>query len=138
MSIEDAQVYVPGPGRCCEPRQTPLRGHPLAAYVQCMYDQRMGDLRFEWDPRKAAANLRKHGVSFNEAQTAFSDEYGLIIDDEEHSGEEERFVLLGMSATDRTLVVVHCYRAEDLIIRIISARKADRIERRQYQEGNRP
>ncbi len=95
----------------------------------------MGDLRFEWDPRKAAANLRKHGVSFSEAETVFSDEHGLIIDDVEHSDAEERFVLLGMSAASRTLVVVHCYRAEDLIIRMISARKADRIERQQYHEG---
>ena len=98
----------------------------------------MSDLRFEWDPRKAAANLRKHGVSFSEAQTAFADEHGLIIDDEEHSGDEERFVLLGVSAASRMLVVVHCYRAEDMVIRIISARKADHIERRQYQEGSQP
>ena len=98
----------------------------------------MSELRFEWDPRKAAANLRKHGVSYSEAQTAFADEHGLIIEDEAHSGEEERFVLLGVSATNRMLVVVHCYRAQDMVIRIISARKADRIERRQYQEGSQP
>jgi uncharacterized DUF497 family protein len=98
----------------------------------------MGELRFEWDPRKATANLRKHGVSFREAQTAFSDEHGLLIDDPEHSSEEDRFVLLGMSATGRLLVVVHCYRAGDLVIRIISARKADRLERRHYEEGATP
>ena len=96
----------------------------------------MGDLRFEWDPRKATANLRKHGVSFSEAETVFSDEHGLIIDDPEHSDQEERFILLGLSAASRALVVVHCYRADDLVIRIISARRADRIERRRYEEGS--
>lgn len=98
----------------------------------------MSDLRFEWEPRKAAANLRKHGVSFIEAQTVFSDEHGLIIDDPEHSHQEERFILLGQSAGSRTLVVVHCYRADDLVIRIVSARRADRIERRRYEEGTPP
>jgi uncharacterized DUF497 family protein len=95
----------------------------------------MSELRFEWDPRKAAANLRKHGVSFTEAETVFSDEHGVLIDDPEHSSDEDRFVLLGVSATSRLLVVVHCYRAGDMVIRIISARKADRFERRQYEEG---
>ena len=103
-----------------------------------MYFFSMGELRFEWDPRKAAANLRKHGVSFSEAQTAFTDEHGLLIDDPEHSTEEDRFILLGVSATSRLLVVVHCYRANDHVIRIISARKADRVERRQYEERTKP
>jgi len=94
----------------------------------------MSDLRFEWDPRKAAGNLRKHGVSFDEARTAFADEHGLLLDDPEHSAEEDRFVLLGLSVDTRLLVVVHCYRAEDQVIRIVSARKADRQERRQYEE----
>lgn len=98
----------------------------------------MSDLRFEWDPRKAAANLRKHGVSFSEAQAVFADEHGLIIDDPEHSAEEDRFILLGMSATSRLLVVVHCYRASDLVIRVISARKADRTERQQYEGDRKP
>lgn len=98
----------------------------------------MSELRFEWDPRKAAANLRKHGVSFNEAQTAFTDEHGLVIDDPEHSTAEDRFILLGVSAHSRLLVVVHCYRAGDLLIRIISARKADRLERRHYEERWKP
>jgi len=94
----------------------------------------MSDLRFEWDSRKAAGNLRKHGVSFDEAQTAFADEHGLLLDDPEHSAEEDRFILLGLSVATRLLVVVHCYRAEDQVIRIVSARKADRQERRQYEE----
>lgn len=98
----------------------------------------MSELRFEWDPRKAAANLRKHGVSFSEAETVFSDEHGLLIDDPEHSLDEDRFILLGVSATSRLLVVVHCYRAGDQVIRIISARKADRFERRQYEERGKP
>lgn len=91
-------------------------------------------LRFEWDPRKAAGNLRKHGVSFDEARTVFADEHGLLIDDPEHSTQEDRFILLGVSTSTRLLVVVHCYRADDQLIRIISARKADRLERRQYEE----
>lgn len=61
----------------------------------------MSDLRFEWDPRKAAGNLRKHGVSFDEAQTAFADEHGLLLDDPEHSAEEDRFILLGLSVATR-------------------------------------
>ena len=84
------------------------------------------------------ANLHKHRVSFTEAETVFSDEYGILVDDPEHSADEDRFILLGVSAISRLLVVVHCYRAADRVIRIISARKADRIERRQYEEGGKP
>jgi uncharacterized protein len=94
----------------------------------------MSDLRFEWDPTKAAANARKHGVTFQEAVTVFSDELGLLLDDPEHSAGEERFVLLGRSATLDTLVVVHCYREARDSIRIISARKASRPERASYEE----
>jgi len=94
----------------------------------------MSDLRFEWDPRKNAANQRKHGVSFEEATTVFSDENALLIDDPEHSEDEERFVLLGMSAALRALVVCHCYRESDDAIRLISARKATRKERSTYTE----
>jgi hypothetical protein len=93
------------------------------------------DLRFDWDPKKNATNRRKHGVSFEDAQTAFSDEFGLIIDDPEHSEDEARFVLLGISASLRLLVVCHCYRAGGDVIRIISARKADRLESAQYPGG---
>jgi uncharacterized protein len=94
----------------------------------------MGELRFEWDPRKAAANLRKHRVPFSEAETAFSDEHGLLLEDPEHSVAEARFVLLGLSAAGRLLVVSHTYRAADMVIRLISARRAERHERRQYEE----
>lgn len=102
----------------------------LAVYVPRAYTARM--LRFEWDPRKAAANFRKHGVSFDDAQTAFADENAKLIDDPDHSEEEDRFVLLGLSSSLRLLVVCHCYRAEGNVIRIISARKAERHERNSY------
>lgn len=96
------------------------------ACVQC----RM--LRFEWEPKKAAANRRKHGVSFEDAQTVFADENAKLIDDPDHSDEEDRFVLLGLSSSLRLLVVCHCYRAEGNVIRIISARKAEGHERSSY------
>lgn len=92
----------------------------------------MPDLRFEWDAQKEAQNRRKHGVSFAEAETVFSDEHALLVDDPDHSDDEDRFVLLGLSAKLRTLVVVHCYREQAALIRIISARKATRKERDLY------
>jgi len=88
--------------------------------------------RFNWDPAKARENLRKHGVSFEEAQTVFDDEQALVLDDPDHSIDEPRFVLLGLSATLRVLLVVHSYREDDEVIRLISARKATRSERAQY------
>ena len=91
-------------------------------------------LRFSWDPRKAASNLRKHGVSFEEAVTAFGDPLSITISDPLHSEPEDRFVLLGLSANSRLLVVVHAERGDDEI-RIISARLASRRERTQYEEG---
>jgi uncharacterized DUF497 family protein len=94
----------------------------------------VSELRFEWDGRKAATNRRKHGVSFDEARTVFLDEDALRIPDPEHSEEEGRFVMLGVSARLRVLVVCRCYRQNDEVIRIISARKADHRERRQYDE----
>ena len=89
-------------------------------------------LSFEWDPGKAAQNLRKHGVSFEEAVSVFSDERARLIDDPDHSADEERFILLGLSASLRVLVVVHCYRRSGSAIRLISARKATREEKRFY------
>ena len=94
----------------------------------------MADLRFEWDRKKSASNARKHGVSFEEAQTAFSDDHALLIADPDHSEDEARFVLLGLSSSLRMLVVCHCYRLSGDVIRIISARKATRAERREYDE----
>lgn len=96
----------------------------------------MAELRFAWDPAKAAANEAKHGVSFAEALTVFSDEAGLLLDDPEHSDTEDRFVLLGLSSRLRVLVVVHCYREADTVIRLISARRADRLEREVYIQRN--
>jgi uncharacterized DUF497 family protein len=94
----------------------------------------MDEIRFEWDERKAAENRRRHRVSFEEAATAFADENALLLDDPEHSETEDRFVPLGLNAALRMLVVVHCYRAEEPVIRIISARKATRSESAQYDE----
>jgi uncharacterized DUF497 family protein len=94
-------------------------------------------LRFEWDVRKSRLNRTKHGVSFEEAQTVFLDDHALLIDDPDHSDDEARFVLLGLSSTLRALVVCHCYRRRGEVIRIISARKADPSERALYAQGNR-
>ena len=92
----------------------------------------MTEIRFEWDPAKAESNEQKHGVSFEEAKTAFWDEHGLLLEDPEHPSGEERFVLLGLSRSLRLLVVVHTLRRGD-VIRIISARRATRHEAKQYQ-----
>lgn len=90
-------------------------------------------LLFEWDPNKAKENLKIHGVSFEEAGTAFRDTLSLVIYDPLHSEEEERFVLLGNSYKDRLLVVVHTVRSDN--IRLISARKASKKERMQYEKN---
>ena len=90
------------------------------------------DLEFEWDPRKAAANLRKHGVTFEEAVSAFADPHSITIPDPDHSIDEDRFILIGRSAMERMLVVVHLERGDR--IRLISARLAARRERRTYEE----
>jgi hypothetical protein len=89
-------------------------------------------LRFEWDDRKDEQNRRKHGISFEEAQTVFYDEQALLIADPDHSQQGERFILLGLSSALRTLVVCHCYRQGGDVIRLISARRADRQERENY------
>ena len=89
---------------------------------------------FEWDESKNKANTQKHGVSFEEAQTIFYDENALLIDDPDHSADEDRFILFGISLSLRLLVVCHCYRQSETIIRIISARKATRSESKQYGE----
>lgn len=92
----------------------------------------MSTLRFEWNDRKAAANAKKHGVSFDEAKSVFVDERAKLIDDPDHSEDEDRFVLLGLSSTLRLLLVCHCYRTEGDVIRIISARKATAKESNSY------
>ena len=90
-------------------------------------------IKFEWDPRKDAANERKHGVSFAEAQSVFFDDHAIQFYDESHSQQEERFIMLGMSLRCRILVVCHCERRSGEIIRIISARKATHAERMHYR-----
>jgi len=93
----------------------------------------VGELGFSWDPKKARSNERKHGVSFEEAQSVFSDENGLLLDDPEHSEHEARYLLLGLSSLMRILVVSHTLPNADTI-RIINAREADASEKGQYLE----
>ena len=93
----------------------------------------MDSLNFEWDENKNAFNLKKHGISFNEAKTVFADELGRLILDPDNSEGEERFILMEMSSHLRILSVCHCERGSETI-RIISARKADKSERKQYED----
>lgn len=93
----------------------------------------MTDLRFEWDERKNTANVKKHGVAFEEARTAFYDENSVQFFDPDHSEDEDRFILLGMSFKLRVIVVCHCFRESEFVVRIISARKADKPEERDYR-----
>ena len=92
----------------------------------------MGNIQFAWDRRKAEANLVKHGVTFEEAKSAFLDESARLIDDPDHSENEDRFILLGYSLQARCLIVSHCYRESGSVIRLISARRATPREERQY------
>jgi len=89
-------------------------------------------LGFVWDEKKNRFNRRKHGVSFEEARTAFYDENAKEYFDPDHSADEDRFIVLGMSSRLRVLVVCHCYRESEFVIRIISARRADKTEQRAY------
>ena len=92
----------------------------------------MAGPRFEWDSRKNAANKRKHGVSFEEAASVFADDNARWMPDPDHSEDEQRYVLFGLSSALRLLVVCHCYTESDDAIRIISTRKATKSERGQY------
>ena len=94
----------------------------------------MADIIFEWDKSKDFRNRKKHGVSFEEAATVFVDEKALLIQDPDYSEMEDRFLLLGLSSTLRILLVSHCYRKKDLVIRLIAARKASQSEQHQYWE----
>lgn len=94
----------------------------------------MDELRFEWDETKNDTNKQKHGVSFEEAQSVFYDSEALLIHDPEHSQDEDRFIILGFSDRARLLIVCHCYRESESVIRIISARKATKNESKQYSE----
>jgi uncharacterized DUF497 family protein len=94
----------------------------------------MERIRFEWDESKNRINQAKHKISFEEAKTVFYDLKALVIDDPEHSSEEERFIILGLSKTANLLVVCHCYRESETVIRIFSARKATKTEAGYYSE----
>lgn len=93
----------------------------------------MNNITFSWDEKKSESNKQKHGVSFEEAKTVFADEYGRLIADPDHSEDEDRFILLGLSNQIRLLLICHCYKEEDNVVRIISARKADKAEIKQYK-----
>lgn len=92
----------------------------------------MNEITFSWDEKKNKENIKKHRVSFEEAQTVFLDENAIRFFDPDHSNDEDRFIMLGMSFKLRVLVVCHCYRNDDTVIRIISARKADKREAKDY------
>ena len=92
----------------------------------------MEELNFEWDELKSKENKTKHGISFEEAKTVFYDEYAIQFYDPDHSENEDRYILLGTSFKLNTLIVCHCYRQAETVIRIISARKADRDEAQVY------
>ena len=91
-------------------------------------------IKFEWDTKKSITNIQKHGISFQEATTVFYDNEALLIEDIVHSDVEERFILLGLSDAGNLLVVCHCYREQEEIIRIISTRKATKKEIEKYKE----
>ena len=92
----------------------------------------MKEIRFEWDPDKEKLNVEKHGVTFEEAESVFYDEQAIQFYDDEHSEWEDRFLMLGLSAKLKLLLVCHCFREKDSVIRIISARKATQAESRHY------
>ncbi|RJP58221.1 MAG: BrnT family toxin [Melioribacteraceae bacterium] len=96
----------------------------------------MSKIRFQWDSLKNSVNIKKHKVSFEEAKSVFFDENARLISDHEHSSDEERYIILGLSNKLRLLVVVHTYRENDEIIRLISARKATKSESKYYHEVN--
>lgn len=90
---------------------------------------------FDWDENKNRINLEKHGITFEEASTVFFDDRAILFDDPEHSIDEDRFLLLGMSETAKVCIVCHCYRESDTVIRIISARQATKKEEQRYVRG---
>lgn len=92
-------------------------------------------MKFEWDENKNEINQRKHGISFNEVTSVFRDAFAIVFDDPDHSENEERFLIIGTSDKRGICLVSHCYRGQDQVIRIISARKATKTERNIYEEG---
>lgn len=116
-----------------KPKQRALK-KALTKKLQCNYIVNMQSISFEWDSRKNSLNKSKHGITFEEAQTVFVDENALLIHDPDHSDDEDRFILLGLSSKFLMLLVCHCYQKNDEVIRIISAREATRKEQKQYWE----
>jgi len=108
--------------------------YPIDKQIQKHYNIIMKTLRFDWDEYKAEANIKKHGISFEEAKSVFYDEYARLIPDPDHSESEDRFILLGFSIELKILTVVHCYKDEENIIRIISIRKSTKNETKYYKE----
>ena len=106
---------------------------PIADGLPFMYTVHMHELRFEWDDAKNRSNIKKHGISFEEAQTVFLDDYAIRFYDPDHSEDDDRFIMLGLSFKLRILVVCHCFKDSDRTIRIISARKATRAEAKHYE-----
>lgn len=94
----------------------------------------MESIKFDWDENKNKINLKKHGIDFEEAKTVFYDDDAIMFDDPEHSAEEERFLILGITKYENLCIVSHCYRDGDNIIRIISARKATKNETKTYNK----
>ena len=92
-------------------------------------------IEFDWDEPKNKANRKKHGIWFEEAQSVFDDVYGRLFLDSEYSGDEDRFVLIGYNMSSKLLVVIHCHRESDSVIRIVSSRKATKRERVFYEKG---
>lgn len=99
-----------------------------------MYNIIMDGIKFEWDKIKNKINIAKHGIGFEEAKTVFYDDNAIVFDDPDHSLEEDRFLILGISTHENICIVSHCYRGEDEIIRIISARKATKTEIKIYNQ----
>jgi uncharacterized DUF497 family protein len=104
----------------------------LTSLLNCIYIEIVQYIQFIWDDVKSRSNLRKHGISFEEAKTVFFDEDARLLHDPDHSEQEDRFILLGMSLKLRLLLVCHCYREGENLIRIISARKATKAESQRY------
>lgn len=111
----------------------PKASTKIAITLLCNYNVVMSKMNFQWDSFKAESNQKKHGVSFEEAISVFYDDFARLIPDPDGSIGEERFIILGKSNTPTLLVVCHCYRDDDNIIRVISARRADKRERNLYE-----
>lgn len=95
----------------------------------------MNEINFTWDEKKNEINKQKHGLSFEEAKEVFGDENAILFDDPDHSSEEDRFLIIGAIKSEKICIVSHCYRDNDNVIRLISARKATKNEERMYQKG---